>query len=182
MNKIFTYIFVFILSVILYFNFTYYFAIGAFFASIIFVGLLIHRINVYFIDREYAKEFENIYVMHFDQATGEEPVIPEHLEDFVVVTKYKEVCVEIEHQKSLLERSGNHFFCDENLTKEQRLKVKGIIQGDGEFINEDFAEYNIRAIEEIQEDRKLRHKMLKHYSPEWYDQFANFQNGVLWKG
>lgn len=178
--KKYVYLFLAILGLILYTNHGFYFALYAFLITVFFVALVIDRINIFFTNRNYSKEYENIYVIHTDPIDSEEPEIPAHLKDFIVITSYKKVCEEIENQEFLLRRSGNVFFCDETLTDDQKLQVKGIIMQDGEFINEDFSQYNVRLIEEIQADRKSRHSMLKKTDAIWYNQFANFQKGVDW--
>lgn len=181
MKKLYTIVFVFILGLIIYCQFEKVFAVYAFSLTLLFVVLILDRINIFLVNKEYAKQFENIYVIHKNPLTGEEPELPEILQGLVVITSYKKVCEEIKNQEFLLHRSGNLFYCDPALTNDQRLCVKGIIMQDGEFINEDFDEYVVRLIDEIREDRRKRHLMLKKTSPSWYNQFANFQKGVIWK-
>lgn len=105
----------------------------------------------------------------------------EDVEELVVWADFEKVRKEVQRQENLLYVNGNKFWIDEELEPEERIRVIPIILKDGEFINEEWGEeFRDRCREVIQEQRKHRHRILKEYDPDWYDEVSNRQKGVAW--
>lgn len=146
-------------------------AITACLFSALAISFLWHKIDRFFLLREYSNEIENIYVVSNDPETNEE-VFHESLCQFIVNVKFSQVILEVQNQNDLLQESGNEIFAD------GQLEVKPFIFRDGEFINETFEEFELRVIESIKEDRKKRHLTLKNVNDNWYQKFSNYQEGI----
>jgi len=173
------FVFAFLLLTMLLNQFELPVAIAAFLISAISVAAVWHKVEMFFLLREYASQVENIYVVSNDPATNEEVFI-EALQELIVNIEFNEVVNEVANQKQLLQKSGNEHFNDKDLQEHEKLQVLSFTFQDAEYINETFFEFELRVAEGIKEDRIKRHAVLKNADPVWYDQFCNYQNGVQW--
>lgn len=133
--------------------------------------------------RYYEKVYENRYVVSCRPITGARFDLPEDLEDLVVWSDYEAVLETVEEEKDWLLKAGNEWATKPGIDEKARISVVGFIFRDAEAINETWeAEFPARVIREIQADRAKRHRKLKKYAPEWYNQYGNSQRGVSWNG
>lgn len=129
----------------------------------------------------YATRYESIYVVSREPETDEEHFFKGgDLNRLIVWADFHDVIVTIRKEEALLRRAGNAFFTDPNLSDENRLKVIPIIFRDGAFVNESWKDFKSRIRETIEADRVAVHSNLKEANPDWYNRFANAQNGVEW--
>ena len=154
-------------------------ALVACLATGVLLYLLDNRIRYYFLMRDYANRYENIYVVSM-HPNGEQSADIEGLNDFIIQAPYRKVFKEVERQKALLIESRNAHYTDEGLKPSERLKVVPIIFQDAEAINETWPKFCKRVRKEIQADRAERHAILKKADPIWYHKYANYQQGVSW--
>ena len=138
------------------------------------IFLLYHTIDHIMTIHDYAKQYENIYVVSNHPKLKTELFI-EDLDEFIINVPYKEVLESVEDQKKILVKAKNELFNNDN------LKVIPIIYQDGQFVNETWKQFKKRVSSEIKEDRAKRHKRMKQTDNIWYMQYSNYQNGVSWK-
>lgn len=129
----------------------------------------------------YATRYENIYVVSREPETEEEHSFKGDLNRLIVWADYRDVVIQVRKEEALLRQAGNTFFTDPGLREDQRLKVIPIIFRDGAFVNESWKDFRGRIRETIEADRVAVHSNLKEANPDWYDKFANQQNGVTWE-
>lgn len=173
-------LFSFLLCAVLMLKFGFLFGGIASLVTIVAAVLLVNRIEYVMTLNEYAKEYENIYVISNHPKTNEAVVLPEDLDELAVQSSFKDVFNTIDEQRYWLTEAQNPFFVDEKLKEEQKLQIVPIIYKDGQFVNETWSEFRSRVISEIKEDRAKRHAMLKATDDVWYQKHSNNQSGIAW--
>lgn len=86
------------------------------------------------------------------------------IEEFYLNVPFEKVLSTIPIVERKLVESGNLFFIDLELDESKQISVIPIIYQDGEFVNENWSEFLVRAEKFIRDRRSNRHKLLKEDS------------------
>jgi len=123
---------------------------------------------------------ENVYLITRHPMTGEAPDVGESLAAFCEFVDYGKMEEAVAEWTALLKESGNRFWDNDEIRPSFRMEIICIFFQDGEFVNEDFAEYSQRVGDEVRADRAIRHETLKRMNGDWYRFAHHGQNVVTW--
>jgi hypothetical protein len=116
---------------------------------------------------------EDLFIVSLPRG-GKKFDLPETIKEVVIWAPHRLVMRTVKKYEDYLNEAENVYFIDK-IGKARQIQVFGIIQGDGEHVDEDDDEFAARAIAKIKERRRARHGRIKKEKGEHYHKEFNNQ-------
>lgn len=117
---------------------------------------------------------EPVFVISLNPDSKEKVVLPEQIDKLCIHVPHKDVIKRTRKYKDFLVEAGNELIKEENL--ENRLPVIPILFRDGRNVNEEWYEFDERALQEIKAVRAEWHERMKEANEVWYLSHHHRQN------